>query len=143
MSNLSDDTLRKILQQIQTQAINGQRQSAIVRAQIQQKEKEKKILELTMRELASVPEGEGKLYRGVGKILLGTAGSVAFDCCFSLILAADLRFIEQSRSSINGRHKSLETSLGEDISSLQKKQKYYDRQVEEANGQLRDISREQ
>lgn len=64
---------------------------------------------------------------------------MAFDCCFSLILAADLRFIEQSRSSINGRHKSLETSLGEDISSLQKKQKYYDRQVEEANGQLRDI----
>ncbi|EKC99366.1 hypothetical protein A1Q2_06303 [Trichosporon asahii var. asahii CBS 8904] len=117
MSNLSDDTLRKILQQIQTQAINGQRQSAIVRAQIQQKEKEKKILELTMRELASVPEGEGKLYRGVGKM-----------------------FIEQSRSSINGRHKSLETSLGEDISSLQKKQKYYDRQVEEANGQLRDIA---
>lgn len=52
---------------------------------------------------------------------------------------ADNRFIEQSRSSINGRHKSLETSLGEDISSLQKKQKYYDRQVEEANGQLRDI----
>jgi prefoldin subunit 1 len=38
-----------------------------VRAQIQGKEKERKILELTTRELATVPT-EGKMYRGVGKM---------------------------------------------------------------------------
>ena len=112
MSNLSDDTLRKvrpplilvsladavqILEQIQTQvrltllttliwwtparaglvpsgtkelmtqAVTSQRALAVVKTQIQSKERERKILQLTMRELATVPQ-ESRLYTGVGKM---------------------------------------------------------------------------
>jgi prefoldin subunit 1 len=45
-----------------------------VRAQVQNKEKERKILELTMRELDTIPAKEDKMFRGVGKmwvLLLG------------------------------------------------------------------------
>jgi len=57
----------QILDQIQTQAVTSQRAHSVVRAQIQSKEKEKKILQLTMREL-SVVGAEGRMYRGVGKM---------------------------------------------------------------------------
>jgi prefoldin subunit 1 len=80
MSNLSDDTLRKvgptdwqptdtqILEQIQQQAILSQRELSVVRSQIQNKERERKILELTMRELDTIPAAEDKMFRGVGKM---------------------------------------------------------------------------
>lgn len=58
----------QILQQIQTQAITSQRQLQMVKAQIGSKEKERKILELTMRELATIPGDDTKMYRGVGKM---------------------------------------------------------------------------
>ncbi|TXT13008.1 hypothetical protein VHUM_01409 [Vanrija humicola] len=118
MSNLSDDTLRKILQQIQTQAVTAQRQHSLVRAQIQSKEKERKILDLTVRELATVPQGDTRMFRGVGKM-----------------------FIQQPRSEINARHEAQQKTLTTDIDALTKKAKYFERQVEEANGQLRDIVR--
>lgn len=58
----------QILQQIQTQAVTAQRQHSLVRAQIQSKEKERKILDLTVRELATVPKGDTRMFRGVGKM---------------------------------------------------------------------------
>jgi len=48
--------------------MTSQRNLSIVRSQIQSKEKERKILQLTMREILAVPEGEGKMYKGVGKM---------------------------------------------------------------------------
>ncbi|RSH78146.1 uncharacterized protein EHS24_002602 [Apiotrichum porosum] len=120
MSNLSDDTLRKILQQIQTQAITSQRQLQMVKAQIGSKEKERKILELTMRELATIPGDDTKMYRGVGKM-----------------------FIAQPRAEITSKHTAQEKALGEDVSNLTKKAKYFEKQMDEANGQLRDIFRSQ
>ncbi|KAK8849805.1 hypothetical protein IAR55_005141 [Kwoniella newhampshirensis] len=117
MSNLSDDTLRKILVQIQNQAITSQKQLSLVRAQIASKEKERKILTLTVRELATVPnDKENKMYRGVGKM-----------------------FIEQPRVEINKEHSTLEKSLADENSNLTKKAKYLEKQFEEANGQLKDI----
>ncbi|WWD20436.1 hypothetical protein CI109_104912 [Kwoniella shandongensis] len=117
MSNLSDDTLRKILVQIQNQAISAQKQLSLVRAQIASKEKEKKILTLTVRELGTVPEAkENKMYKGVGKM-----------------------FIEQPREEINREHSTLDKSLTEEISNLTKKAKYLEKQFDEANGQLKDI----
>jgi len=51
------------------------------------------------------------------------------------------RFIEQPRATINARHKSQQASLTEDVANLTKKQKYYEKKMDEANGQLRDIVR--
>ena len=69
MASLSDDTLHKILQQIQTQALASQRSLQIVNSQIQGKAREKKILELTRAQLDQIPasDGETKMYKGVGK----------------------------------------------------------------------------
>lgn len=54
------------------QAVQSQKQLSIVKAQIQGKEKERRILQLTMRELAAVPEAksedDGRMYKGVGKM---------------------------------------------------------------------------
>lgn len=50
-----------------TQAVTSQRALAVVKTQIQSKERERKILQLTMRELATVPQ-ESRLYTGVGKM---------------------------------------------------------------------------
>ncbi|WVF68319.1 hypothetical protein IAT40_003084 [Kwoniella sp. CBS 6097] len=117
MSNLSDDTLRKILTQIQQQAVTSQKQLSIVKAQIASKEKERKILSLTVRELGTVPtDGQSTMYKGVGKM-----------------------FIEQDRKEINQEHATQEKSLSEEVSNLTKKAKYLEKQFEEANGQLKDI----
>lgn len=55
--------------------------------------------------------------------------------------AADDRFVEQPRSEINSTHAKQKKSLVDDIESLQKKAKYLEKQLDEANGQLRDIVR--
>ncbi|ODN87720.1 prefoldin subunit 1 [Cryptococcus wingfieldii CBS 7118] len=124
MSALSDDTLRKILTQIQTQAISSQKQLSIVRSQIASKDKEKKILALTRREIGDVPVcvdgqgqgGGGKMYKGVGKM-----------------------FVEQSRAEVEKEHADKEKSLTEDVQNLSKKAKYLEKQFEESNNQLKDI----
>ncbi|WVQ84795.1 hypothetical protein IAT38_006952 [Cryptococcus sp. DSM 104549] len=121
MSSLSDDTLRKILVQIQNQAITSQKQLSVVRNQINSKEKERRILSLTVRELGAVPAGEtesggGRMYKGVGKM-----------------------FIQQPREDINKEHSDQEKALAEEIQNLTKKAKYLEKQFEEANSQLKDI----
>nr|KIR85133.1 prefoldin subunit 1 [Cryptococcus tetragattii IND107] len=97
MSTLSDDTLRKILVQIQTQAITSQKQLAVVKAQITSKEKERRILALQVKELGNVP-GDGGMYKGVGKM-----------------------FIEQPRQEINKENAGQEKQLAEDVQNLSKK----------------------
>lgn len=52
---------------------------------------------------------------------------------------SNLRFVEQPRTEINSTHQVQKKSLSDDIESLQKKAKYLERQLDEANGQLRDI----
>ncbi|KAK1923387.1 Prefoldin [Papiliotrema laurentii] len=113
--SLSEDTLKKILNQIQTQAVTSQRSLQVVRAQIASKEKERKILQLTMRELSTVPQ-DGRMYRGVGKM-----------------------FVQQPREEIDSTHATQEKALEEEITSLGKKAKYLEKQFEEANSQLKDI----
>ncbi|ORX37552.1 Prefoldin [Kockovaella imperatae] len=119
MSNLSDDTLRRILQQIEGQAVSATRSLSVVRAQIQSRERERKILTLTQRELADVP-GECKMYKGVGKM-----------------------FVLQSRKDVDGTLSAQEKTVSEDLTNLAKKSKYLQKQADEANAQLNDIFRSQ
>ncbi|ORY34589.1 Prefoldin [Naematelia encephala] len=116
MSGLSEDTLHKILQQIQTQAVNSQRALSVVRSQMQSKEKERKILQLTMRELETVPKDEDRMYRGVGKM-----------------------FLQQPRATVESEHKKQDKALTDELTNLSKKAKYLEKQFDEANSQLKDI----
>jgi prefoldin subunit 1 len=85
MSQLPDDTLRKvrdscsplkgvlttvvakILLQIQQTAVQSQRALSVTRAQASAKERERRILQLTIDEIHGI-EGNVNMYKGVGKM---------------------------------------------------------------------------
>ncbi|PCH34094.1 Prefoldin [Wolfiporia cocos MD-104 SS10] len=115
MSTLPDETLRKILVQIQQTAIQSQRALNISRQQIAAKERERRILQLTIAEISSL-QGDVNLYKGVGKM-----------------------FMMNPRPQMEKELKAEEKELTDDINSLTKKAKYLEKQFNDAQGQLRDI----
>ncbi|OCH88754.1 Prefoldin [Obba rivulosa] len=115
MATLSDDTLRKILVQIQQTAVQSQRALNISRQQIAAKERERRILQLTIEEITSL-EGDVNLYKGVGKM-----------------------FMMVPRPSLESELKTEEKELTDDINNLVKKSKYLEKQFNDAQNQLRDI----
>lgn len=60
-------TLDQILLQIQQTAVQSQRSLSLTRAQVSTKERERKILQLTINEVQSM-EGDVNMYKGVGKM---------------------------------------------------------------------------
>ncbi|KAH9837327.1 Prefoldin [Rhodofomes roseus] len=115
MASLSDDTLRKILVQIQQTAVQSQRALNISRQQLAAKERERRILQLTIEEVTSLG-GDVNLYKGVGKMFLMTP-----------------------RPQMEKELKGEEKELTDDINNLQKKGKYLEKQFNDAQAQLRDI----
>ncbi|KAH7930442.1 Prefoldin [Leucogyrophana mollusca] len=115
MSTLSDDTLRKILVQIQQTAVQSQRALNVSRQQSNAKERERRILQLTIDEIQTL-EGDINLYKGVGKM-----------------------FMMVPRKTMEQELKGQEKELTDDINSLNKKSKYLEKQFNDAQSQLRDI----
>ncbi|RPD65067.1 Prefoldin [Lentinus tigrinus ALCF2SS1-7] len=115
MATLSDDTLRKILVQIQQTAVQSQRALNISKQQIAAKERERRILQLTIEEITSL-QGDVNLYKGVGKMFMNVPHPQ---------MEKDLRAEERE--------------LTEDIKNLEKKSKYLEKQFNDAQAQLRDI----
>ncbi|KAG1757012.1 major facilitator superfamily domain-containing protein [Suillus lakei] len=115
MSALPDDTLRKILVQIQQTAVQSQRALNISRQQSASKDRERRILQLTIDEIQSI-EGDVNLYKGVGKM-----------------------FMMVPRKTMEQEFKTQEKELTDDINNLNKKAKYLEKQFNDAQSQLRDI----
>ncbi|KIK97678.1 hypothetical protein PAXRUDRAFT_31649 [Paxillus rubicundulus Ve08.2h10] len=115
MSALSDETLRKILVQIQQTAVQSQRSLNLARQQCATKERERRIVQLTIDEITSI-RGDVNLYKGVGKMFMMVPPKV----------------MEQEL-------KGQEKELTDDINNLNKKSKYLEKQFNDAQGQLRDI----
>ncbi|KAF5392507.1 hypothetical protein D9757_002231 [Collybiopsis confluens] len=131
--SLSDETLRKILVQIQQTAIQSQRAHGLTKQQASAKERERRILQLTIEEISAIKE-DVNLYKGVGKM-----------------------FMMVPRKDMETQLKAQEKELSDDISSLNKKvfhnklvlgieaqakcfqSKYLEKQFNEAQAQLRDI----
>ncbi|KAJ3005588.1 hypothetical protein NUW54_g4275 [Trametes sanguinea] len=97
MATLSDDTLRKILLQIQQTAVQSQRALNVSKQQIAAKERERRILQLTIEEITSLQE-DVNLYKGVGKM-----------------------FMQVPRPAMEKDLKDEEKELTEDIKNLEKK----------------------
>ncbi|KAG8896388.1 hypothetical protein FRC00_006023, partial [Tulasnella sp. 408] len=118
MSQLPDETLRRILQQIQTTAQQSSKALAVNKAQISQKERDKRMLQLTIGEIASIPKDgkDVKMYKGVGKA-----------------------FMEVPRTIMERDLKTQEKEINEDLTNLGKKNKYLEKQLAEAQAQLKDI----
>ncbi|KAF9447036.1 Prefoldin [Macrolepiota fuliginosa MF-IS2] len=115
MATLSDETLRKILVQIQQTAVQSQRALNVSVQQTAAKERERRILQLTIKEISSVDE-DVHLYKGVGKMFM----------------------MEPHKTMVNDL-KSQEKELTDDINSLNKKAKFLEKQFNDAQAQLRDI----
>ncbi|KAA1471419.1 Prefoldin [Dentipellis sp. KUC8613] len=115
MSTLSDDTLRKILIQIQQTSVQSQRALGVTRQQIASKDRERRILQLTINEISEM-EPNVNMYKGVGKM-----------------------FMMVPRPEMEADLKAQERGLTDDIASLSKKTKYLEKQFNDAQSQLRDI----
>ncbi|KAF8913199.1 Prefoldin [Gymnopilus junonius] len=115
MASLSDETLRKILVQIQQTAVQSQRALNVTLQQTSVKDRERRILQLTIDEIGQMT-GDVDLYKGVGKM-----------------------FMHVPRSTMEEQLKAQEKELSEDLTSLSKKAKYLEKQYNDAQGQLRDI----
>ncbi|KAG8901220.1 hypothetical protein FRB99_005475 [Tulasnella sp. 403] len=120
MSQLPDETLRRILQQIQNTAQQSSRSLSLCRAQISQKERDRRVLQLTTGEIMAIPRTSGaddvKMYKGVGKM-----------------------FMQIPRPIMEKDLKAQEKQLGEEIAALTKKSKFLEKQLAEAQSQLKDI----
>ncbi|PFH49055.1 hypothetical protein AMATHDRAFT_41818 [Amanita thiersii Skay4041] len=115
MASLSDETLRKILIQIQQTAVQSQRALSIAHQQTTAKERERRILQLTVNEINQL-EPSVKLYKGIGKM-----------------------FMMVPRKEMEADLKHQEKELTDDLTSLTKKTKYLEKQFNDAQSQLRDI----
>lgn len=115
MASLPDDTLRKILVQIQQTAIQSQRTLNTTRQQTSGKERERRILQLTIDEINAM-DSDVNVYKGVGKM-----------------------FLMVPRPTMEKELKKQEKELSDDITNLNKKSKYLEKQFNDAQGQLRDI----
>ncbi|KAJ7492234.1 Prefoldin [Mycena latifolia] len=113
--SLPDETLRKILVQIQQTAVQSQRALNLSVQQTAAKDRERRILQLTIDEISGI-EGDVNLYKGVGKM-----------------------FMMVPRKEMEKELKAQEKELSDDISNLTKKSKYLEKQFNDAQGQLRDI----
>ncbi|KAG8940845.1 hypothetical protein FRC04_004996 [Tulasnella sp. 424] len=119
----------RILQQIQTTAQQSSKALAVNKAQISQKERYRRMLQPNIGEIVSISKGskEVKIY----KVLL-------------LFLAFDigrlLSFMEVSRTIMEKDLRTQEKETNEDLTNLGKKNKYVEKQLAEAQAQLKDIA---
>ncbi|KAF8713633.1 alpha/beta hydrolase fold, partial [Rhizoctonia solani] len=117
MATLSDDTLRKILLQINQTINDSSRAISTTKAQTAAKERDRRVIQLTAKEISEIPAQSGaQFYRGVGKM-----------------------FMQEPRSTIENSLKSQEKELTNDINNLAKKLKYHEKQLNDSQAQMRDI----
>ncbi|KZT56055.1 hypothetical protein CALCODRAFT_497853 [Calocera cornea HHB12733] len=113
MSALPDDTLHKVLQQIQTATITAQRELSVVRSQIVATERSKKISQLTSGEIAALPQEGVRIYRGVGKMFVMEPRAV-----MERSLAVQEKQIEEELAALTRKAKRLEGDYNRTQSQL-------------------------
>ncbi|KAG8769968.1 hypothetical protein FRC12_004613 [Ceratobasidium sp. 428] len=117
MATLPDETLRKILLQLQQTVNDSSRAISATKAQNSSKERDRRVVQLTSKEISEIPPNAGaKFYQGVGKM-----------------------FVQEPRSKIEANLKNQEKELTNDIANLGKKLKYHEKQYNDSQNQLRDI----
>ncbi|KAI8876737.1 Prefoldin [Backusella circina FSU 941] len=115
MSALSDETIRKVFVDLQAKFIHSQQQVATVKGQIQGKQRERKMAELTRRELDGLDD-DTKTYKPIGKM-----------------------FIQSPLSDMKKQYVDAISTADESIKQLEKSQKYWERMASDAEGNLKDI----
>ncbi|KAI8375472.1 Prefoldin [Blakeslea trispora] len=115
MSTLSDDTIRKVFVELQSKYVHSQQQANTTKAQIATKQRERKLAELTRRELDGLDD-DTKTYKPIGKM-----------------------FIQSPLKDMKQQYVDAVTKADEDIKGLEKSQKYWERAAYDAQANLKDI----
>ncbi|CAM0137067.1 unnamed protein product [Umbelopsis sp. WA50703] len=115
MSALNDETIRRVFVDLQSKYISSMQQANSTKQQIQVKERERKVAELTRRELEAL-DADTKTYKPVGKMFIQTP----------------LKEMKQSFTKRVG-------TADDEIKALEKTQKYWERAAADAQGNLKDI----
>ncbi|KAF7732294.1 hypothetical protein EC973_005190 [Apophysomyces ossiformis] len=115
MSALSDETIRKVFVELQAKYIANSQQVTQVKAQIQAAQRERKMAELTRRELDQL-DANTKTYKPVGKM-----------------------FIQAPLSGMKQQYVKAVSDADEKIQQLEKSQKYFERAAADAQSNLKDI----
>ncbi|KAG6826921.1 hypothetical protein H0H92_013900 [Tricholoma furcatifolium] len=139
----------QILVQIQQTAVQSQRALQVCQQQTASKDRERRILQLTIDEISQIKE-DVNMYKGVGKMHVSCRLIVQHH------INLYFRFMIVPRKTMEEELKSQEKELTDDISNLNKKvrlsvdthipkahlrfqSKYLEKQLNEAQSQLRDI----
>ncbi|ORY93166.1 Prefoldin [Syncephalastrum racemosum] len=115
MSALSDDAIRKVFVELQAKYVASQQQLNTVRARMQARQRDRKMAELTRRELDTL-EPHTKTYKPVGKM-----------------------FIQTPLNDMKQQFVKRIEDTDEAIKQLEKSEKYWDRAAQDAQGNLKDI----
>jgi len=67
--SISNEALQKLVQEIESQAMQSQQQISVVKSQILVKQREIRLLELTSSEVSTLPPNTN-IYEGVGKMFV-------------------------------------------------------------------------
>ncbi|RGB43686.1 Prefoldin [Rhizophagus diaphanus] len=113
--SISDEALRKVLIELQNRLVENNRQLVTVQAQIQLKEREKRLAELTKRELSALDK-DTKTYKSVGKA-----------------------FIKADLSVLNKEMDDKAEKAASDLVTLEKSKKYLERNINDSQNGLREI----
>ncbi|KAI4117149.1 MAG: hypothetical protein LQ345_002555 [Seirophora villosa] len=102
--SIPNQALQKLVQEIETQAVNAQREINVVKAAIVSKQREIRMLELTSTELKQLST-DTNVYEGVGKMFMYTpADSV------EKRLGSEIAELRSDISSLNKKLHYLETT---------------------------------
>ncbi|KAL0085795.1 Prefoldin [Phycomyces blakesleeanus] len=115
MSAVADDAIKKVFVELQAKYISSTQQVNQVKSQIQAKQRERKMAELTRRELDAL-DSNTKTYKPVGKM-----------------------FIQSPLSEMKSQYVNAVAGADESIQQLEKSQKYWERAASDAQGNLKDI----
>ncbi|KAH0556805.1 hypothetical protein GP486_005404 [Trichoglossum hirsutum] len=120
-AHVSDGSLPvpKLVQEIESRALQAQQQINIVKAQIAAKQRDIRLLQLTSSEVGSLPEGT-KIYEGVGKMYVKPPSAASRPCR----LTWPDRFIYSRTADVGKRLASEVGELKADIANLEKKLHY-------------------
>ncbi|KAI9225557.1 MAG: Prefoldin [Piptocephalis tieghemiana] len=115
MSGIDDSKLHQILMAMQSKMIEDNRALTSTRAQFQAKDREKRLADMTLRELAPLPDSV-RSYESVGK----------------MFMLSDMPTMKKKLTDRSNE-------VTESMRVLEKKQIYLQKQMEETNANLRDI----
>ncbi|QDS74251.1 hypothetical protein FKW77_002997 [Venturia effusa] len=112
--SISNEALGKILTEIQAKSEFSSQQIQVVKAQLQAKNREQRMLQLTASEVGILPR-ETRVYEGVGKMFVLTPPQEVMDR-----LATETKALESEKENLDKKLHYLETTYKNSMDNLEK-----------------------